>query len=110
MAKDYTDKLKNVSEKFFTGIQPTQETHNIQEEHEVQEVYEAQQVQQTQGKKGFKMQRINMAFTPDNIDFIRIMAKIKGQTMTQFVNSILDQEREAKEEVYQEAKKLIEKL
>lgn len=104
MAKDYTDKLKNASNKFFTEAQQAQE---IQEVHEVQH---AQQVQQTQGKKGFKMQRINMAFTPDNMDFIRIMAKIKGQTMTQFVNGVLDQEREAKEDIYQEAKKLIEKF
>lgn len=104
MAKDYTNKLKNVSNKFFT------EAQQVRDEHEVQEVRQAQQVQQTQGKKGFKMQRINMAFTPDNMDFIRIMAKIKGQTMTQFVNSILDQEREAKAEVFQEAKKLLEKI
>ena len=51
-----------------------------------------------------------MAFTPSNIDYIRIMAKLNGQTMTQYVNSIIDKEREAAGEVYQKAKELIDSL
>ena len=50
--------------------------------------------QKTQGRKGYKMQRINMAFTPDNIQFIRDMSKAKGMTMTQYVNGVLNKERE----------------
>ena len=51
-----------------------------------------------------------MAFTPSNIDFIRIMAKLKGQTMTQYVNSIIDREREDAGEAYPRAKDLIDSL
>ena len=35
-----------------------------------------------------------MAFTPDNIQFIRDMSKAKGMTMTQYVNGVLNKERE----------------
>lgn len=75
---------------------------------ETQEVQEVQEAQTTQGRKGMKMQRINMAFTPSNIDYIRVMAAIRGQTMTQFVNAIISREREQNSEAYQAAKKLTE--
>ena len=52
------------------------------------------------------MPRINMAFSPSNIDFVRVMAALKGQTMTQYVNALLDREREANGEAYEAAKKL----
>lgn len=43
----------------------------------------------TQGRKGCKAIRINMAFTPDNHEFIRVMAKASGRTMTEFTNDII---------------------
>ena len=57
----------------------------------------------TQGKKGAGAQRINMAFTPDNIDFIRIMSRIRGQSMTEFTNYVLEQYRAEHPDVYQRA-------
>lgn len=44
---------------------------------------------QTQGRKGCKAFRINMAFTPDNHEFIRVMAKASGHTMTEFTNMVI---------------------
>ena len=44
---------------------------------------------QTQGRKGCKATRINMAFAPDNYEFIRVMAKATGHTMTQFTNIVI---------------------
>lgn len=75
-------------------------------EQSAQVVQDAQEALKTQGKKGMKMPRINMAFSPSNIDFVRVMAAIKGQTMTQYVNALLDREREANGEAYEAAKKL----
>ena len=77
-----------------------------QAEQDEQVVQDAQEALKTQGKKGMKMPRINMAFSPSNIDFVRVMAALKGQTMTQYVNALLDREREANGEAYEAAKKL----
>jgi len=44
---------------------------------------------QTQGRKGCKAIRINMAFTPSNHDFIKVMAKATGRTMTEFTNLVV---------------------
>lgn len=43
----------------------------------------------TQGRKGCKAIRINMAFTPDNHSFIKLMAKATGRTMTEFTNDVI---------------------
>lgn len=43
----------------------------------------------TQGRKGCKAIRINMAFTPDNHTFIKLMAKASGRTMTEMANDII---------------------
>lgn len=61
---------------------------------------------QTQGKKGAKTQRINMAFTDSNYDYIHTVARAKGLTMTKFVNEMIDFYRESHTKLYEEAKKL----
>lgn len=43
----------------------------------------------TQGRKGCKASRINMAFTPENLDFIKAGASLYHMTMTQFCNRVI---------------------
>ncbi len=62
----------------------------------------------TQGKKGAKCDRYNMAFTPVNYDYINIVSRVKGISKTKFVNQIIDEYRENNPEIYKKAKKLIE--
>lgn len=54
-----------------------------------QEAAERREKMQTQGRKGVKAERINMAFSPSNITFIRTMAKASGVSMTEFVNLVI---------------------
>ncbi len=56
-----------------------------------QEAAERANSLRTQGRKGCKATRINMAFTPSNHDFVKTMAKLRGQTMTEFVNFALEE-------------------
>lgn len=64
----------------------------------------------TQGRKGCKAVRINMAFTPDNHEFIKVMASVTGKTMTEFANLIVERYRTEHPELYTEAKAIIDKL
>lgn len=64
----------------------------------------------TQGRKGCKAVRINMAFTPDNHQFIKVMAKITGKTMTEFTNYVVEQYRTEHPELYAKAKEIIDQL
>lgn len=58
---------------------------------------------QTSGKKGVKLPRINLAFTPANYDFIKTMAQVRGQNLTEFVNDMLKEARESHADLYQKA-------
>ena len=64
----------------------------------------------TQGRKGCKAIRINMAFTPDNHEFIKVMAKISGKTMTEFANLCIERYRAEHPEIYEQAKAIIDQF
>ena len=62
----------------------------------------------TQGRKGCKAPRINMAFTPSNYEFIQIMAKASGNTMTKFCNLIIKAYQAEHPEYMEKAKAFLE--
>ncbi len=64
----------------------------------------------TQGRAGCRAFRHNMAFTPENYEFIRCMARVRGQTITAFVNDIVKKAIEDNAEVYQQALKFRDSL
>lgn len=64
----------------------------------------------TQGKKGCKAQRINMAFSPTNHTYISIMSRVMGLTMTDFVNYVIAQHRLDHSETYEKAISVLEKI
>ena len=64
----------------------------------------------TQGRKGCKATRINMAFTPENHEFVKVMSRLTGKTMTEFTNHVIEKYREEHPEVYEKAKAIIDEL
>lgn len=74
-----------------------------------EELKERQEEMRTQGRKGAKAIRINLAFTPRNHDFIRTMCFVNGQNMTQFVNHIIERYREEYGDEYKEILEIREK-
>lgn len=57
----------------------------------------------TQGRKGCKAIRINMAFTPENHEFIKVMSKASGNTMTEFTNLVISAYRKEHPELMEQA-------
>lgn len=68
------------------------ETQQVQQVQKVQEV--PKEIGTTQGRKGQKLKRINMAFSDLNHDFIKKESRRQGMTATAFVNMIIDEYRE----------------
>ena len=60
----------------------------------------------TQGRKGCKAPRINMAFTLENWDYLRTMSAIMGQTMTQYCNALIEKHRNENKEHFERAKEI----
>lgn len=66
--------------------------HQVQD---VQQVYEVQEIKKeigtTQGKKGQKLKRINMAFSDENHEYVTKESRRRGISATAFVNLIIDE-------------------
>lgn len=115
-----------MGEKDFSGIdagrmynaiheataEPAQEAQEVQEtkrqykprrEYTEQEKQEYMQQGKTTGRKGLKMPRINLAFAPDIYEYIQIMSRVTGQSMTDYVNTILRQYMNEHQDIYKKA-------
>ena len=68
-----------------------------------EEVEERKESLKTQGRKGAKALRINMAFTPSNHQFIKVMARASGKTMTEFTNLVIEAYQREHPEIMEQA-------
>jgi hypothetical protein len=64
----------------------------------------------TQGKKGMKKDRMNMGFTPENYEFLRVMAGIHKMTITKYTNHIIEEERKRNADLYIKARDLMNSI
>lgn len=110
MAKKNFDEL-NTSNVFSEQIQeavsdtiPEQIPRQKRDEMPAAEIVEqAREQGKTQGRKGCKAHRFNMAFSPKAYDFITCMARVRGETITAFVNHLIEQTIDDNQEIYQKA-------
>ena len=91
--------------------------HRMPETYEVQEAYEAYEVRvpkadgayraaDTQGKRGKKALRMTMAFSEENMDYIRTMGKLESGGATAYVNRLIEADRRKHADVYRQMKSL----
>lgn len=64
----------------------------------------------TQGRKGCKSTRINMAISPTNYEYVKVMAGVTGRSITKTVNEIIAQHRQDHPEMYEKAKAIIDEF
>lgn len=69
-----------------------------------EEIQLAREQSRTRGRKGVKMLRINMAFTPEIHEYIRTMAQVRGQTVTQFTEAVFRKSMEDNAAIYEQVK------
>lgn len=75
-----------------------------------EEAAEAMATGKTAGKKGLKMPRINLAFTPDNYEYIQTMARVRGENLTEFVNHIIKESMQNNADLYAKAQEFKQNL
>lgn len=100
--------------------QEAYETHEVKRELPVPETYEAQEAYEdrapkadgayraadTQGKRGKKALRMTMAFSEENMDYIRTMGKLESGGATAYVNRLIEADRRKHADVYRQMKTL----
>lgn len=95
-----------------TIAEATQDAPDAQEKRKERKTYTAQekheymQSMSTAGRKGLKLPRINVAFSPDVYDYVRTMARAAGLSYTQFINVVLQEHKKEHESVYKQAVKI----
>ena len=88
--------------------------HPVSETHEAHEAYEAHapkadgayRAADTQGKRGKKALRMTMAFSEENMDYIRTMGKLESGGATAYVNRLIEADRRKHADVYRQMKTL----
>lgn len=105
MAKDFsnvnTDRVYNTITE--ATADPETSTRKDRRTYEGQEAAEFLNSGRTSGRKGLKLSRINMAFTPDVYEYIKTMSRVSGLTMTAFINKALKEHMENHKETYNKA-------
>lgn len=84
------------------------ETHDAQEAYEVRapKADGAYRAADTQGKRGKKALRMTMAFSEENMDYIRTMGKLESGGATAYVNRLIEADRRKHADVYRQMKSL----
>ena len=100
--------------------QEAYEAHEVERElhmsetHEAHEAYGAHapkadgayRAADTQGKRGKKALRMTMAFSEENMDYIRTMGKLESGGATAYVNRLIEADRRKHADVYRQMKTL----
>lgn len=87
---------------------PMPETHEAHEAHEAHapKADGAYRAADTQGKRGKKALRMTMAFSEENMDYIRTMGKLESGGATAYVNRLIEADRRKHADVYRQMKSL----
>lgn len=90
---------------------PMPETHEAYDAHEAYEAHAPKtdgtyRAADTQGKRGKKALRMTMAFSEENMDYIRTMGKLESGGATAYVNRLIEADRRKHADVYRQMKTL----
>lgn len=84
---------------------PMPETHEVHEAH-APKADGGYRAADTQGKRGKKALRMTMAFSEENMDYIRTMGKLESGGATAYVNRLIEEDRRKHADVYRQMKTL----
>lgn len=93
-----------------TATDQEQGKHKQRREYTAEERRQFMEEMRTSGRKGLKMERINMAFQPQIFQYIAVMSRVTGMSKTGFVNFVLKQHMEEHGDLYEKAQEFRESL
>lgn len=67
----------------------------------------AAEARRTQGRKGFAMPRLNISLTPSGFEYVQVMARISGKSVTRYISDLVDRDAEKNAERYRKARELL---
>lgn len=89
MAKEF-DAAAVKTDRVYSDLEQATGKRQQQATASAEEIAERRENLRTQGRKGVKAVRLNVAFTPKNHQFIKVYASSTGQTTAEAVNEMID--------------------
>ena len=102
--KDLAAAISTGADRFFTAAQEEKETRST---NEVQEALLVSDERKTQGRKGMKLRRMNISLTQNEYEHVRLMASITGQSMTNYLSTLIQKDAASKKDLMEKAKALL---
>lgn len=99
--KDFTEATVDPMYETFSNATKERKTRKTYTEEEAREALENGK---TKGMKGVKAKRTAISLRPSNEEYLRIMAAVRGQSMTEFLNDIIEASRKEHHDIYEKAK------
>lgn len=103
---DAVDKFFSEPSEVIKG-QTTLDVPGVQEEHDTQQKQEEPKPTSVRGQK---LPRINIAFTHENLEYLRLVSKIKGISITQYVNDLIQADRESRGDKLEKIEDILEDM
>ena len=101
--KDFSKVAETISQatQDVPAAEPAQEKRKPRKTYNAQETADFSSSLKTAGRKGMKLPRVNLAFSPEIYDYVKTMSKASGMTYTEFLDKILRDHKEAHADTYQ---------
>ena len=74
------------------------------------EIEAAKSAMRDKGKVKKKLIRFNMAFDPDVYEYLTIMSRARGETVTEFTNTVFRRSMEQNADIYAQARSFIDEF
>ena len=95
--KEEKSKIEEAKKKAAAVVYEEQDVQDVYEEQDVQEVFPRQKRSatygKTQGRKGAKLDRINITLSPTNKEYAKKVAAKENLTMSEYINRVIDKVR-----------------
>lgn len=98
--KDFTEVNTG---RVYSAIEEATKPQKGRRSYSAEEKLEALETMQTSGKKGVRLPRINVAFSLSNFEYVHTMARVRGESLTKFINHLIEEHRKQNADVYEKA-------
>ena len=90
----------------------TQHTPNTQDTQSTQHTPVTQHTPNTQKTKRERVQnraRINLAFDDTALDYLQVISRLDGKSITRYINDLIHQDARKREDEYEQAKRILKR-
>lgn len=100
--------FKDAAKRFISNAEPdTQEEHVTPSAPDTPNTHVTHDEPHTQGSRRQKYPRINMAFYGNNLEYLNLISRLEGVSITQYVNDLISEDEKKNREKVESMKSIL---